>query len=108
MKAEIESLTKRGILEPVTEQTEWGNLMAVVRKQNGKLRICIDANQLNKVLVRERYRLPTFDDVIPQLNGAKIFTKLDVKEAFYRVKLSEESTKLTTMITTFGRYRWTR
>ena len=103
MKDEIDSLVERGILLPVSEPKEWVNQMAVVQKSNGKLRICIDPQPLNKVLVRERYKLPTFDDLIPELHGAKIFTKLDVKEAFHHVRLGEQSSKLTTMITPFSR-----
>ena len=108
MKDEIDSLVERGILLPVSEPKEWVNQMAVVQKSNGKLRICIDPQPLNKVLVRERYKLPTFDDLIPELHGAKIFTKLDVKEAFHHVRLGEQSSKLTTMITPFGRLCWLR
>ena len=54
MKDEIDSLVERGILLPVSEPKEWVNQMAVVQKSNGKLRICIDPQPLNKVLVRER------------------------------------------------------
>ena len=99
---------ERGILEKVEEQTVWVSQMAVVRKSNGKMRICIDPYSLNKVLVRERYKLPTFEDILPELHNAKIFTKLDVKKAFYHVKLTEESSKLTTMITPFGSFKWKR
>jgi len=108
VKCEIERLVERGILEEVTEPTPWVSQMAVVRKSNGKIRICIDPQSLNKVLVRERYKLPTFEDILPELHNAKIFTKLDVKEAFYHVRLDKESSKLTTMITPFGRYKWKR
>lgn len=52
--------------------------------------------------------MPTLEDVLPLLNNAKVFTKLDVKEAFWHVRLDEESSFLTTMITPFGRYRWAR
>jgi hypothetical protein len=44
--------------------------------------------------------------VLPKLTNAKVFSKLDVKEAFWHVRLDDESSKLTTMITPFGRYRW--
>ena len=48
------------------------------------------------------------DDVLPKLKDAKIFSKLDVKEAYWYVGLDEASSKLTTMITPFGRYMWKR
>ena len=82
--------------------------MAVVHKPSGKLRICIDPQPLNAALKREHYKLPVFDDVLPKLNDAKVFSKLDVREAYWHVRLDEESSKLITMITPFGRYRWKR
>lgn len=108
VKDELNKLVDRGVLIPVTEPTEWVNQMAVPRKRNGNIRICLDPQPLNKVLIRERYKLPTFEDILPQLNNAKIFTKLDVKEAYWHVRLDEESSYLTTMITPFGRFRWSR
>lgn len=108
VKREIDHLVERNILVPVTEPTKWVSQMAVPRKPNGKIRICIDPQPLNTALMREHYKLPTLDDVLPKLNNAKIFSKLDVKEAYWHVKLDEESSKLTTMITPFGRYRWAR
>ena len=108
VKKEIDTLVQRGVLIPTDEPTRWVSQMSVVKKSNGKLRICIDPQPLNKALMREHYRLPTLDDVLPQLHKAKVFTKLDVKEAFWHIVLDEQSSKLTTMITPFGRFRWSR
>ncbi|CAC5393269.1 unnamed protein product [Mytilus coruscus] len=51
--------------------------------------------------MREHYKLPTLDDVLPKLANAKIFSRLDVREAYWHVKLDKESSDLTTMITPF-------
>ena len=108
VKREINKLVERKVLVPVTEPTEWVSQMAVVRKSNGKLRICIDPQPLNTALMRKHYRLTTLEDVLPKLANARIFSKLDIREAYWHVKLSENSSRLTTMITPFGRYRWAR
>ena len=63
---------------------------------------------LNAALKREYYKLPVLDDVLPKLTDNKVFSKLDVREAYWHVRLDEESSKLTTMITPFGHYRWKR
>ena len=108
VKSELDTLVDRGILVPVTKPTKWVSQMAVVHKPNGKLRICIDPQSLNSALQREHYNLPVLDDILPKLKNAKIFSKLDVKEAFWHVRLDPDSSELTTMITPFGRYRWAR
>ena len=97
-----------GVLVPVEGPTEWVSQMAVVKKPDGSLRICIHPQPLNEALQRVHYRLPNFNDVLPTLKNAKIFTKLDVKHTFWHLQLDSQSSLLTTMITPFGRYRWTR
>lgn len=108
VKAELKHLVDRGILKPVDEPTEWVSQMAIAEKPNGDIRICIDPSPLNEALQREHYRLPTLDDVLVELKDARIFSKFDVKEAFWSIRLDEESSLLTTMITEFGRFRWLR
>ena len=78
--------------------------MALAEKSNGDKRIFIDP----AALMKEQYRMPTLNDVLNKLNGAKLFTKLDVKEAYWYVRLDDKSSQLTTMITPFGRSRWLR
>lgn len=106
---QINKLVERGVLVPVEEPTAWVSQMAVTRKDSdGSLRICIDPQPLNAALMREHFKLPTLDDVLPSLQNAKVFTKLDVKEAFWHVRLDDPSSLMTTMITPFGRFRWAR
>ena len=108
VKRDLDNLVKRGVVIPINEPTKWISQMATVRKANGKLRLCIDPQPLNVALMREHYKLSTFDDVLPKLHNAKVFSKIDTKEAYWHVKLDEQSSKLTTMITPSGRYRWAR
>ena len=108
VKDELETLVKRGILVAIKGPTPWVSYMAIVEKSNGSLRLCIDPRPLNEALQREHFKLPTFDDVLPVFNKATIFTKQDIKEDFWHTKLDDESSKLTTMITPYGRFRWTR
>lgn len=108
VKEEVDALVRREVLVPVHQPTAWVNQMAIVEKKNGKIRVCIDPQPLNKVLHREHFKLPTFDDIRPHFQNAKIFSKMDVKEAFWHVKLNEADSLLTTMMTPWGRFRWTR
>ncbi|PFX12096.1 Retrovirus-related Pol polyprotein [Stylophora pistillata] len=108
VKQELDRLVDIGVLIPVEEPSVWVSQMAVVKRPDGSLRICIDRQPLNEALQREHYRLPTLDDVLPNVNNAKVFSKQDVKQAYWLVQLDKESSLLTTMITPFGRYRWAR
>ena len=103
---EIQKLVQRGVLTPVSQPTEWICQTAIVEKTNGDIRIYIDPQALNDALMREHLKLPTLDDVLVEMKDARIFSKLEIKEAFWPVGLDHESSLMTTMITPFGRFRW--
>ena len=107
IKAKLDELVDRRVIVPVTEPTRWVSSMLAVAKPN-KIRICIGPRDLNRVIRREHYQLPTVDEVISRLTGAKKFTLCDVKDGFHQIKLDILSSYLTTSNSPFGRYRWTR
>ena len=105
-KAELNSMVGREVITKVTKPTSWVSQLMMAEKKNGDRRICIDPRPLNKALKHEHYPLPIFEDILPDLNQAKIFSKLDMSSAFSQVKLDEPSSHLTTFNTPCGRYRW--
>ena len=52
--------------------------------------------------------MPTIDDIVTKLNGAKVFSVFDAKDGYWQIKLTNSSSKLTTFNTPFGRYKWLR
>ena len=108
VKAELDRMVEQGIIAVVHHPTSWVSQLVVAEKKNGDLRICIDPRPLNKALKREHYPLPVIEDILPDLNQAKIFSKLDMSSAFWQIKLDQSSSNLTTFNTPFGRYRWCR
>ena len=107
VKEKIAEMEKKGIIQKVTEPTEWISSMVVVAKP-GKIRICLDPRDLNKAIQRPKYQMPTLEEVLPRLSKAKVFTTLDAKDGFYQIGLDEASSKKTTFWTPFGRYRYLR
>ena len=72
------------------------------------MRICTDYKKLNVAIKREQYVLPTVEDILHKLKGSAIFTKLDATSGFWQIPLDDESAKLTTFISPFGRYFYRR
>ena len=107
VKEKIEELEKKGIIQKVTEPTEWISSVVVVAKP-GKIRICLDPRDLNKAILRPKYQMPTLEEVLPNLTNAKVFSTMDAKDGFYQIGLNEGSSKKTTFWTPFGRYRYLR
>ena len=82
--------------------------MVTVIKPNGKLRICIDPRDLNKAIKREHFPTKTVEEVVARMPNAKVFSVLDASSEFWQIKLDQESSKLCTFNTPFGRYRFKR
>lgn len=101
-------MERSGVLRKVDEPTEWCAGMVPVWKPSGKVRICVDQTKLNRCVRRERYGMPTVDNIQGLLIGAAVLSKIDANLGFNQVKLSRENELLTTFITPFGRYRFQR
>ena len=107
-KAELERLEDLGVIQKVTGPADWVSNLVIAEKPNGKLRVCIDPQHLNKALKRSHYPLPLIDDVLPELEDFKVFSKLDLKEGYLQIALDDESSMLTTFQTPWGRWRYLR
>ena len=70
MEEELKCMQFLGIIEEVKEATDWCAPMVPVMKKKKKPRICVDLTKLNKPVKRERFMLPTLEDVAPNLSGA--------------------------------------
>ena len=86
----------------VEQPTDWCAGLVVVQKPNRKVRLCVDLTKLNQSVQCERHPLPSVDQVLGQLAGANILSKLDTNSDFWQVPLAQESALLTTFITPFG------
>ena len=90
-------------IEPADGPTAWINLVVLVPKKQGGGRLCIDMRMANKAIKCERHVMPTFDEVIIDLNVATIFSKVDLKSGYHQLVLSEDSRNITTFSTdSFG------
>lgn len=106
----LQKLEQLGIVKKVSssEITEWVNSLVIVSIKDGDVRLCIDLKDLNEVVVRQPFNIPTFEEIVSKLFGLTVFSTLDNKNGFYHVKLTDKSSKLCTYNTPFGRYRFLR
>ena len=107
VKNKILELEEKGIIKKMVEPSEWISSMVVVAKPQ-KIRICLDPKDLNRAIQRPKFQMPTLEELLPELNKARIFSSFDAKDGFYQVGLDQESSKLTTFWTPLGRYRYLR
>lgn len=105
VNAELDRLINNGTLVPVDSST-WASPIVIAKKYNGKLRVCADfLTGLNNALVDVNYPIANMEEVI---TGNKIFSQLDLSDAYYQLPLNESSQELTTINTHRGLLRYTR
>jgi len=81
LKEQLEDLLKKGFIRPSV--SPWGAPVLFVKKKDGTMRMCIDYRQLNKVTVKNKYPLPRIDDLFDQLQGASVFSKIDLRSGYH-------------------------
>src|SRR5215470_4865521 len=88
LKRQIEELLAKYFIRPSV--SPWGAPVLFVKKKDGSLRLCVDYRQLNKVTIKNKYPLPRIDDLIDQLKGASVFTKIDLRSGYHQIRIKEE------------------
>ena len=102
---ELEELLKKHFIEKSTSQ--YASPLILVPKKDGKVRLCIDYRRLNAKTVKEIYPMPRIDETLDRLQGAKIFSSLDMKSGYHQVPVAEADRHKTAFITKYGLYQWT-
>ena len=96
---------QKGIIERMYGPTRWVSPLVIIPKKNGKVRVCVDVRMANRAIIRERHPMPTVDDLILTLNGATVFSKLNLWAGYHQLSLSPECRYITTFATHKGLWR---
>ncbi|CAI7839865.1 unnamed protein product, partial [Closterium sp. NIES-54] len=104
MKKQIEYLLDRQLICPST--SPYGAPVLFTPKPDGSLRMCIDYRALNKHTVKNKYLIPRIDDLLDQLHGATVFSKLDLRSGYWQIKMADNSIHKTAFRTRYGSYEY--
>ena len=79
----LDELVELDIIEKVSSPSSWVSPVVVVPKPSGHIRLCVDMRQANMAVKRERFPIPTIDEVLQDLNQSKFFSKLHLTSAYH-------------------------
>ena len=88
LKKQIEDLLEKKFFRP--SASPWGAPVLLIKKKDGSSRLCVDYRQLNKLTIKNKYPLPRIDDLLDQLRGAAVFSKIDLRFGYHQILVKPE------------------
>ncbi|XP_075515845.1 uncharacterized protein LOC142550652 [Primulina tabacum] len=104
LKSQLQDLLDEGFFRP--SSSPWGAPVLFVKKKDGSLRLCIDYREINKVTIKNKYLPPRIDDLFAQLQGATVFSKIDLRSGYHQLKVKECDIPKTALRTRYGHYEF--
>jgi len=104
LKKQLEEFLEKQFIRPSV--SPWGAPVLLVKKKDGSMRLCVDYRPLNKVTIKNRYPLPRIDDLMDQLVGAEVFSKIDLRSGYHHIKVKAEDISKIAFRTRYGHYEY--
>ena len=104
LKKQLKDLTEKGYIQPSV--SPFGAPVLFVPKKDGGVRMCVDYRALNRVIVHNRYPLPRIEDLLDRLQGAKLFTKIDLRSGYHQIRVHPSDVHKTAFRTRYGHFEF--
>nr|GEV10596.1 putative reverse transcriptase domain-containing protein [Tanacetum cinerariifolium] len=104
LSTQLQELSDKGFIKP--SSSPWGAPVLFVKKKDGSFRMCIDYRELNKLTVNNRYPLSRIDDLFDQLQGSRVYSKIEQRSGYHQLRVREEDIPKTAFRTRYGHYEF--
>ncbi|GKB06655.1 putative reverse transcriptase domain-containing protein [Tanacetum coccineum] len=104
LSTQLQELSDKGFIRP--SSLPWGAPVLFVKKIDGSFRMCIDYRELNKLTVKNRYPLLGIDDLLDQLQGSSVYSKIDLRSGYHQIRVRDEDIPKMAFRTRYGHYEF--
>ena len=103
LKKQIEELMAQVIRPNISP---WGASVLLVKKKDGSSHLCVDYRQLNKMTIKNKYPLPRIDDLMDQLHGSSVFSKIDMRSGYHQILVKADDVQKIAFRSRYGHYEY--
>nr|GEZ57236.1 putative reverse transcriptase domain-containing protein [Tanacetum cinerariifolium] len=104
LSEQLHDLSDKCLIRP--SSSPWGAPGLFIKKKDGSFRMCIDYRESNKLMVKYHYPLPRIDDLLDQLQGSSIYSKIDLRSGYHQLRVREQDILKTAFRTRYGHYEF--
>ncbi|GJT16863.1 putative reverse transcriptase domain-containing protein [Tanacetum coccineum] len=104
LSTQLQELSDKGFIRP--SSSPWGAPVLLVKNKDGSFRMCNDYHELNKLTMKNRYPLLRIDDLFDQLQGSRVYSKIDLRSGYHQLKIQEEDIPKMEFRTRYGHYEF--